>query len=1738
MKHSKFTKALSVILTVVLLLTTVSVVAGAVGEFTAPDGMYLISNTQSKIAPGVTENKIITNKTDGLSQVQGYAVTVDMSKGSTATLMAGYADYNGSAWKMQTVRNQAKAIERKKGVNVVAGFNADIFNMQTGEPTNILVLDGNIVKDGIGKPYFAIMKDGTAKIGNSMTADVLKDVKEAVGGFYTILENGQRTAAGYSTGNFAPKTAVGIKPDGSVVVYVADGRNAPVSVGLHDYDLADIMLGLGCVDAINLDGGGSTTYAAKYEGSDGLEIANRPSDGIERVVSSSLFIVSSAKPTGEFDHASLTPNNIIYTPNSTVEFSAIGVDSAGGKADLPADGKFVLDSKSFGTITDDGQFVSTGKTGTVVVNYVSGGKVVGSTSIEVQTPDSIYFDNDDISLGFEKESDLGLNVKYQNRDVVYKDGDIIWSMDDERMGKFFGNTFISSDSNSLVGKIYAVSAFDSNIGSSITANIGKLPSVVWDFENPDNYVFTTSLSAPDAENATMLINGYGRGAEGTAEVVTKENGFVRHGSRALKISYDLANWNGVTDGICIGPTNKTDYIEGTPTGIGMWVYAPEGTPNFWLRMYYFDAVGQQQVANFTEQRKEAADGIGGINWTGWKYVEAPITGSAPYRFFAGQTIRLMALSPAGNEHGLWTVTGGYEKDADGNDTNILNKKSISKTEAHGSIYVDNVQFVYGANVDDIDNPVIDNVQIGNSLGENMQDITKDTVVKSNDVCIQSSFHDVENKYMTDINFDNVNVYLDGKDVTADSIILNGDYMVKYYTTLADGLHSVKILVRDGFNNETTDTRYFTVKGGVEYPTVKVAAETEKCILNSDYTIALTSNDIKQVNGVKTNIKLDNTIVKSEDDLKINFANGFSGKYTYNKDNGNLSLEISGSAATNSNKIATITVKIPYNTLEGKKYTYRVLNGEITFNDPSIITTTFASAEVAVPIHSAYTVSSDMIIVGGSGANIYVHNESGEPVAGVSVYNTSDDSLIGNTDKNGAVSAADFANTVTDISLYAMKDGEYSFKYTTQSANPACSADGTPEHILVNASKDGSTSKSIAWLSNPLASAEKSVVKYALKADYEANGDAAFKDVNGDNRLYSFFGSSKIESNYITRINTVTLSGLKGNSEYVFRVGDGKVWSDDKAFSTSLKGGDTNFFVFGDIQATDTTNISNLMKAVANDGVDYDFGIQTGDSIETASIYSHWDDILEVFANDNIADIDLIHVLGNHEFMGDPNGDSSMAIYNLPGKEFYSVDYGNVHVSVINYTAIESNLDAALEWLRKDASASNATWKIVAMHVPPYNTNIGDSHAAFTEKFPKVAQEVGIDFVFSGHDHSYARTAPLTDLTVDEVNGITYFISGSSGEKSYGVTNNPEFKFEVATNEFSSIYISVSATDSKFTVNTYDVNGDSVSLFDSYTKEKQDECSVNGHKYQYDNGYLTCSVCGYTTKVKRYSGFATDAVTGKNMYFINGEVKKGWQFIGDDCYYFDENGFGVTGTKTIDGIKGYKFDSTGKQMGILFTKNSNGDPIGYRGGALLHGWCEDNGNLYYFSTAENGIMRTGTTLIRIRTGQKLEYEFSRDGKLIKGAFLESEDGTLYYWGNEAVSGWQEIDREKYYFEPGTGFMAKDNTVIDGKIYAFSSEGIFMHEGAHEWKPWLDIVKPNCTVDGEKVYVCSICEDSKIVVTPAPGHVDADGDGKCDVCGRDPEYNSDSGNFFYRIINKLLVFYRWIVRVFNKMLGKNN
>ena len=80
-----------------------------------------------------------------------------------------------------------------------------------------------------------------------------------------------------------PRTALGLRKDGTLIILVADGRRERAQ-GLAGPEMSEILLRERVADAINLDGGGSTTLYIEAEGG----IQNQPSDGHERVVVNQL----------------------------------------------------------------------------------------------------------------------------------------------------------------------------------------------------------------------------------------------------------------------------------------------------------------------------------------------------------------------------------------------------------------------------------------------------------------------------------------------------------------------------------------------------------------------------------------------------------------------------------------------------------------------------------------------------------------------------------------------------------------------------------------------------------------------------------------------------------------------------------------------------------------------------------------------------------------------------------------------------------------------------------------------------------------------------------------------------------------------------------------------------------------------------------------------------------------------------------------------------------------------------------------------------------------------------------------------------------------------------------------------------------------------------------------------------------------------------------------------------------
>jgi len=116
------------------------------------------------------------------------------------------------------------------------------------------------------------------------------NVFDAVGGAPLLLRDGEPVGICNSGCGRQPRTGVGVTATGTILLVVIDGRQARWSLGPTVAEFADIMAELGAINALNLDGGGSSEMVVEGE------VVNRPSDGNERRISNAILVLPGPDP--------------------------------------------------------------------------------------------------------------------------------------------------------------------------------------------------------------------------------------------------------------------------------------------------------------------------------------------------------------------------------------------------------------------------------------------------------------------------------------------------------------------------------------------------------------------------------------------------------------------------------------------------------------------------------------------------------------------------------------------------------------------------------------------------------------------------------------------------------------------------------------------------------------------------------------------------------------------------------------------------------------------------------------------------------------------------------------------------------------------------------------------------------------------------------------------------------------------------------------------------------------------------------------------------------------------------------------------------------------------------------------------------------------------------------------------------------------------------------------------------
>ena len=257
-------------------------------------GQYFSDSTYT-LAPGVQALEMRILSATGLA-VKMFVLEVDL-KEAHLTMKASSPNEEGKLKTKQQMTLQALAYD-KPGSRVLAAVNGDFF-AKDGTPQGIYYRNGTCLKGTMTDnvcTFFAITKNKRAIIGSYDEYDSYKEnIQEAVGGRVRLMTNGNVLPQTVTA--LEPRTAIGVTDDNVVYILVADGRNFWYSNGMRYAEMGAVMKALGAKNAINLDGGGSSTFIirkiAGFE--DGrFAIRNWPYDngGVEREVANGLLVVT------------------------------------------------------------------------------------------------------------------------------------------------------------------------------------------------------------------------------------------------------------------------------------------------------------------------------------------------------------------------------------------------------------------------------------------------------------------------------------------------------------------------------------------------------------------------------------------------------------------------------------------------------------------------------------------------------------------------------------------------------------------------------------------------------------------------------------------------------------------------------------------------------------------------------------------------------------------------------------------------------------------------------------------------------------------------------------------------------------------------------------------------------------------------------------------------------------------------------------------------------------------------------------------------------------------------------------------------------------------------------------------------------------------------------------------------------------------------------------------------------
>lgn len=487
----------------------------------------------------------------------------------------------------------------KKDIVEVVVIDNTVSEIRKNQPSTVIPKQGYVIASSNATTMEQMMQSFVP--GQNVTLNIELDfspenVEWAFGALNYLVKDGQLNEISDEVLGTNPRTAIGFNKDNTEMIMVTiDGRNKSY-VGVKQTELAEIMMSLGAYNAVNMDGGGSTTMGVDFLKNSNITVVNIPSDGRERKIASGVGVFNTSPESNNVSMIEIIPNQDKVFNNTEVALDMKYFNEYYTPLDVNKNNvELTVSPADAGKIINNIFYPS--KAGKAIIT-AEANNIEGQVEINVlDVPVALKFNTDSLTLGFgdtyEIGEILGIDKDGNSADIPAK--------------------YVSYSYRNKVGKVEngIFTAGDVSNTGAITATFG---TAVKHIQVKVGYRYKTINRFEDLVNLKLTL--YPENSSGNISI---SEDFVKEGNKSLKLDYDFTQMTDQSISFVeFGKDGEGIKLEEKPKAIGMWVYG-DGK-NHWLRTRITDVYDNQIKLTFADE----------VNWTGWKWVEAHIPDGTAY----------------------------------------------------------------------------------------------------------------------------------------------------------------------------------------------------------------------------------------------------------------------------------------------------------------------------------------------------------------------------------------------------------------------------------------------------------------------------------------------------------------------------------------------------------------------------------------------------------------------------------------------------------------------------------------------------------------------------------------------------------------------------------------------------------------------------------------------------------------------------------------------------------------------------------------------------------------------------------------------------------------------------------------------------------------------------------------------------------------------------------------------------